>query len=99
MKGILVDRSDIWSSGVLMYILLTGISPFRGRNEVETRRNINDKNISSEPALLGLSEEAKDLLFKMLNRNYYKRISASEALSHPWFQQNKHQKQISVGAL
>jgi hypothetical protein len=35
----------------------------------------------------------------MLNRNYYKRISASEALSHPWFQQNKHQKQISVGAL
>ncbi len=47
MKGILVDKSDIWSSGVLMYILLTGISPFRGRNEVETRRNINDKNIAN----------------------------------------------------
>ena len=48
-------KSDIWSSGVLMYILLTGISPFRGRNEVETQRNINDKNIANEPALLGLS--------------------------------------------
>jgi calcium-dependent protein kinase len=33
LKGLLSERSDIWSSGVLMIILLTGVSPFKGKNE------------------------------------------------------------------
>jgi calcium-dependent protein kinase len=33
MKGILTEKSDVWSSAVLMYILLTGVSPFKGNTE------------------------------------------------------------------
>jgi calcium-dependent protein kinase len=32
MKGVLTDKSDLWSTGVLMYLLLTGVSPFKGKN-------------------------------------------------------------------
>jgi serine/threonine protein kinase len=63
MKNILSEKSDIWSSGVLLYILLTGVSPFRGSNESQTKDNINFKalNFSSAP-LNCASNEAKDLL-------------------------------------
>lgn len=37
---LLSEKSDVWSSGVLLHILLTGVSPFKGRHEGETRRNI-----------------------------------------------------------
>ena len=45
LSGTLTEKSDIWSSGVLMYILLTGSTPFRGKSESETRMNILKKNI------------------------------------------------------
>lgn len=37
LKGVLTEKSDLWSSGVLMYILLTGISPFKGKNQSQTK--------------------------------------------------------------
>jgi calcium-dependent protein kinase len=40
---VLAEKSDIWSSAVLMYILLTGASPFKSKNEQETKRNILKK--------------------------------------------------------
>lgn len=43
-----------------------------------------------------ISEDAKDLLGKLLNRNMYKRISANEALSHPWLSKVKNENPISV---
>jgi calcium-dependent protein kinase len=45
LKETLTEKSDIWSSGVLMYILLTGVSPFKGKNEKETKANIFKKII------------------------------------------------------
>lgn len=45
LSGTLTEKSDIWSTGVLMYILLTGSTPFRGKSESETKLNILKKNI------------------------------------------------------
>lgn len=73
----LTEKSDVWSSAVLMYILLTGASPFKGKNEAETKRNILNKTIKyNEPPLKEVSEEAKDLLRRMLNRSINERITA-----------------------
>lgn len=85
MKGVLTYKSDMWSTGVLMHLLLTGVSPFKGKNEAETKHLIINKELNYKAyPLSDLSENAKDLLRKLLDRNMYKRISASEALAHPW---------------
>jgi calcium-dependent protein kinase len=43
IRGVLCDKSDLWSSGVLLHILLTGVPPFKGRDELETKANISSK--------------------------------------------------------
>lgn len=82
---VLTEKSDIWSSAVLMYILLTGASPFKSKNEQETKRNILKKVLKyNEKPLKDISDEAKDLLKLMFNRNIHDRISAIDALQHRW---------------
>lgn len=100
MRGVLTYKSDMWSTGVFMYLLLTGISPFKGKNEAETKEFILNKelNYNSYP-LSFLSSDAKDLLRKLLDRNMYKRISANEALTHPWLSQGQLSHEISITSL
>lgn len=67
MRGILSNKSDVWSCGVLMAILLTGKSPFKGSNQNQTRTNINTKIIKyDDPPFRYLSPEAKNLMSLML---------------------------------
>uniref|UniRef100_A0A0D6QUK9 non-specific serine/threonine protein kinase n=1 Tax=Araucaria cunninghamii TaxID=56994 RepID=A0A0D6QUK9_ARACU len=80
-------EADIWSAGVILYILLSGVPPFWA----ETEQGIFDQVIDGELDFKsepwpGISESAKDLIRKMLDRNPKKRPSAHGVLCHPWVQ-------------
>ena len=73
--------TDIWSSGVVLYAMITGFFPFRGVNQTELHRNILS---GAFPKLKEASNELKDLLNKILEVNPNKRINIDNILRHPW---------------
>ncbi|XP_061446644.1 myosin light chain kinase family member 4 isoform X2 [Rhineura floridana] len=77
--------TDMWSIGVIAYMLLSGLSPFLGDDDNETLNNIlacrwdfDDQEFEN------VSEEAKDFISKLLIKEKGWRISATAALKHPW---------------
>ncbi|XP_012446961.1 calcium-dependent protein kinase 4 isoform X4 [Gossypium raimondii] len=78
-------EADIWSAAVILYILLSGVPPFWAETDSGIFRQIlhGKVDFESEP-WPSISESAKDLLRKMLERDPQKRITAYEVLCHPW---------------
>lgn len=77
---------DIWSIGVLMYIMLSGYLPFTGSSPNEVFVKILKGQLSfDQPEWKSMSFESKDLLKKLLVVNHTERIKAEAALSHDWF--------------
>jgi serine/threonine protein kinase len=75
----------MWSAGVILHILLVGFPPFYGENEPTLFENIKAANYSfDDPAWKVVSKEAKDLVSKLLVVDPSRRLSARDALSHPW---------------
>ncbi|KAK8472940.1 hypothetical protein PHAVU_001G002800 [Phaseolus vulgaris] len=79
---------DVWSAGIILYILLSGVPPFWA----ETERGIFDTILEGKLDLESapwpsISAAAKDLIRKMLTRDPKKRITAAEALEHPWMKE------------
>ena len=78
-------KCDIWSAGIIMYILLIGYPPFNGTSHKEIFKEIKKGKIETDsPEWRKISPKAQDLLNKMLEKKYDKRYSASECLNHPW---------------
>ncbi|XP_041752786.1 myosin light chain kinase family member 4-like, partial [Coregonus clupeaformis] len=78
-------NTDMWSLGVITYMLLSGLCPFLGDNNNETLNNILACQWNfDEEEFTDISEEAKDFISKLLIVNKSWRIGASEALRHPW---------------
>ncbi|XKL66402.1 hypothetical protein PGB90_009822 [Kerria lacca] len=77
--------TDMWAVGVLAYVLLSGLSPFSGENDVETLKNVKacDWNFD-ENAFANISEEGKDFIRRLLVKNKEKRMTAHECLLHSW---------------
>ncbi|XP_010448965.1 PREDICTED: calcium-dependent protein kinase 15 [Camelina sativa] len=76
---------DVWSAGIILYILLCGVPPFWAENE----KGIFDEILKGEIDFKSkpwpsISESAKDLVRKLLTKDPKKRISAAQALEHPW---------------
>ena len=87
------EKSDEWSCGVLMYILLYGDRPFAGESEEEIFENIKNYNIDFDK-LENVSENCMDLMKKLLNPKKKYRITALEALKHPFFTNKLNPKNI-----
>ncbi|XP_076601619.1 uncharacterized protein mylk4a [Chaetodon auriga] len=78
-------NTDMWSLGVITYMLLSGLCPFLGDDDNETLNNILAcKWNFEEQEFVDTSEEAKDFISRMLVINKSWRMGASEALRHPW---------------
>nr|CAD7424086.1 unnamed protein product [Timema monikensis] len=78
--------TDMWSVGVIMYVLLTGFSPFGGDTKQETFCNISQCRLDFPDDLFeDVSEDAKDLMRKLMVKEPSKRLSAEDCMKHPWF--------------
>jgi calcium-dependent protein kinase len=83
------EKCDIWSCGVIMYILLCGYPPFNGETDNEILNKIKTgKYVFPEEEWDNISDEAKDLISKMLEFNPGNRLSASDCLTHKWLTEN-----------
>ncbi|CAG9333526.1 unnamed protein product [Blepharisma stoltei] len=89
LVGGYTEKCDLWSAGVIMYILLTGKPPFDGTTEEEILNSIKQMkyNSNSTEAFQKLSEEAKDLINRLLTPEK-DRINARDALEHDWIKNN-----------
>jgi Ca2+-binding EF-hand superfamily protein len=77
---------DIWSCGVIMYVLLSGHFPFFGKTEDNiTKKILSGKFVFNKKYFSNVSDKAKDLISKCLIYNKNKRITAEEALKHEFF--------------
>jgi calcium-dependent protein kinase len=86
------EKCDIWSTGVIMFILLSGTAPFNGRNDEMILKNVMKGEFSiDDKEWEGISDQAKDLVQKMLRYTADDRISAKDALSHDWFKNFGHE--------
>ncbi len=77
---------DIWSCGVLLYLLFTGDILFPGKHDKDMMELFEKDYLEIlDERLIGSSDELKDLLIRMLTKNPAKRIKTNAALQHPWF--------------
>lgn len=84
------EKCDIWSCGVIMYILLCGYPPFYGEEEHEIYAAVKSgKYVMDGSDWDQVSADAKDLIRNMLCMNIGKRYSAEQAINHIWFKKMK----------
>ncbi len=82
------NKCDIWSCGVILYILLVGKPPFDGKNSEEVFNKILSGKTDKNKEWNKLSFEVKNLITQMLNVNFNERPSAKDCMTHPWFKIN-----------
>ncbi|XP_046400494.1 calcium/calmodulin-dependent protein kinase type IV-like [Ischnura elegans] len=78
--------ADLWSLGVVLYIILCGYEPFwddAGEKAIYDRA-VHGVYTFDSPCWDGISDSAKDLVSKLLQVDPAKRLTAKEALAHPW---------------
>ncbi|XP_036448381.1 myosin light chain kinase 2, skeletal/cardiac muscle [Colossoma macropomum] len=77
--------TDMWTLGVVTYMLLSGLSPFLGDDDSQTLNNVLTVNwYFDEDAFEHVSAEAKDFVSNLLIKERSGRLSATQCLKHPW---------------
>ena len=92
------NKCDLWSIGVITYITLSGMPPFNGNTDQEIMKKVKIGKFSfSDPCWSSISDKAKDFITQLFTYDISKRISAEEALQHPWIMEMS-QIAIDTGA-
>ena len=98
------EKVDVWSAGIVLFMMLTGVQPFYHQHMPRLMEMIakEEPNYHHE-ALQQVSKDAIDLLKKLLTKDPRKRPSAKECLGHPWFadqaNSNKPIKKLDLSML
>ena len=80
------EKCDLWSVGIITYLLIVGDVPFRGKNNNDIFNKIIHENINfNSNKWKNYSKEAKNFVKLLLQKDFNKRPSAKEALNHNWF--------------
>ena len=91
------EKCDLWSCGVILYILLSGRPPFGGQNDTEILDSVSKGVYDfTHPPFDTCSKEVKHLIENLLIKDPSKRISAEKALMHPWFVINNSKELINT---
>ncbi|KAJ8005494.1 hypothetical protein DPEC_G00118540 [Dallia pectoralis] len=89
-------EADMWSVGVITYILLSGASPFLGDNKQETLANVSAVDYCFDDEFFSnTSHLAKDFICRLLIKDPKKRMTIQDSLLHPWIKPKDSQQAIS----
>ena len=85
IDGHSVPQSDIWSVGIIVYLMLTGKYAFEAKHGEKLYDKIKNSEIDMKPLIDSeCSEEARDFIQKCLKKNYNERITTTQCLEHAW---------------
>ena len=94
------QQCDIWSAGVILYVLLSGKFPFEGATDEDTKKAImRGKFEVSSDVWKSVSKEGRAFVMKLLEYDPEKRYSAEEALKDEWFQKEINEKKMTENEL
>lgn len=103
LEGKYTELCDIWSIGVILYIMLSGKPPFNGKNDREILKHVKESNYSLKGDVWDRrSEQSKQIIRQLMCKDVTKRLTAKAALEHPWLKNkadNKFDVQVAKGAL
>jgi calcium-dependent protein kinase len=100
LKGNYHKECDVWSLGVILYVFLCGYPPFEGDNNTQIFKNIMGQKLAFDPKeWSAVSNDAKDLLAQMLDRNAETRITAHGCLEHPFFDGSGQDGEADLGKI
>nr|XP_006823009.1 PREDICTED: striated muscle-specific serine/threonine-protein kinase-like [Saccoglossus kowalevskii] len=86
-KQPVTTATDLWSLGIIAYVMLSGISPFMGEDDKDTLVNVKNGKWSFEDEVFNkVTEEAKDFISRLLVLDPSIRMTTEECLDHPWLE-------------
>ena len=98
LNGKYNEKCDIWSCGVICYILLCGYPPINCKNEKELIKRIQEAQYEFDPIEWdSISDLAKHFVKSLLEKDPEKRMSAIQALEHPWIFARKKTQSVDMG--
>ena len=93
------EKADIWSIGIITYVLLSGRAPFKGKNKDEIFKSIKNNDINFNlPIFKNISSMAMDFLKVCIQIDAKDRQSSTDLLNHPWMKYYDMKKTLQESA-
>lgn len=96
LKKAYTSQCDIWSLGVIAFVLLSGYMPFSGSEAVQTRNISTGHYVLKPERWSSVSLEGRQFVKAMLEVDPYKRLTAAQSLQHPWILHRRENDDLNV---